>query len=161
MKMRTQTKKAHKRVRVLAFGTFDLLHLGHMYYLQHAKRLGDELIVIVARDANVKKSKGNFPVQNERTRVQLVGALKCVDKAVLGNEGNIFEKVSEINPDVIAMGYDQKPAGSVVKKELAKRGLRPEIVRLKPFRKSAHKSSILRKRVLEFHQKTAGLPYEK
>lgn len=144
-----------KEVHVLAFGTFDLLHLGHVYYLQRAKELGDELVVIVARDASVKKSKGNVPIQDEHARVQLVGSLKCVDNAVLGNRGNIFAKVKEIDPDVIALGYDQRPPVLVLKKELAALGLRPKIVRLKPFRKNEHKSSILRDRVLEFHREAA------
>ncbi|MDY6931735.1 MAG: adenylyltransferase/cytidyltransferase family protein, partial [Halobacteriota archaeon] len=69
-------------VRVLATGTFDILHPGHLTYFREAKKLGDELIVIVARDVNVTHKPK--PIIPEEQRVEMVGALSIVDKVILG-----------------------------------------------------------------------------
>ena len=91
---------------VMAAGTFDLLHLGHLHYLQEAKSHGDELVVVIACDETVREKK-HEPLMSEETRAELVGALKPVDEVVIGKEGDRFETVEEIEPDVIALGYDQ------------------------------------------------------
>ena len=93
---------------VMCSGTFDIIHPGHLYYFSEAKKYGDELVVVVARDQNSKIFKGNNPLHNEKERLKAVRMLKIVDKAVLGNKGNIFDITKEINPDVICLGYDQK-----------------------------------------------------
>ncbi|MEM2525141.1 MAG: adenylyltransferase/cytidyltransferase family protein [Candidatus Methanomethylicaceae archaeon] len=98
--------------RVLASGCFDLIHYGHLRYLEEAKKLGGEgaeLIVVVARDSTVIKRKGHPPIMNEEHRRALVEALKPVDKAILGKEDfDIFSIIEEVKPDIIALGYDQK-----------------------------------------------------
>ena len=104
--------------RVMATGVFDILHTGHLHYLAEAKRLGDELIVVVATDATVRKRK-HEPITPERMRVELVGALKPVDKAVLGKEGDMFDIVAELHPDVIALGYDQQFDEEQLEKDLS------------------------------------------
>ena len=114
--------------RVLATGTFDLLHPGHILYLERSRALGDELIVIVARDINVKHKLK--PVIPEDQRLRMVCALKVVDRAVLGCEDDIFEAVERLNPDIITLGYDQHFDPEPLRAELSKRGLRPEIVRI-------------------------------
>jgi FAD synthetase len=116
-------------VRVMASGVFDILHLGHIYYLTEAKKLGDELVVVVARDSTVRKNK-NEPIMSEYFRIQLVDALKVVDRAVLGNEGDKFRIVEELKPDIIAIGYDQNFDPDEIKAELKRRGLDTEVVRL-------------------------------
>lgn len=134
--------------RVLAFGTFDLLHAGHLHYLLQAKKLGSHLTVIVARDATVKKVKGHWPVHDEAHRLALVSALKPVDKAILGcARKKMFECVAALKPDVVAMGYDQKPSEKTVQRELAKLNCFPKIVRLKPFRAHLHKTSKIKERI--------------
>src|SRR3990172_7392546 len=93
-------------VRVMATGVFDLLHPGHIYFLAEARKLGDELWVVVARDSTARKFK-HEPITSEASRVQLVAALKPVDRALLGHKGNIYDILDEIRPDIIALGYDQ------------------------------------------------------
>ncbi|MFQ5909760.1 MAG: adenylyltransferase/cytidyltransferase family protein [Thermoplasmata archaeon] len=116
-------------VRVMASGVFDLLHTGHLHYLMEAKKLGDELVVVVARDSTVRREK-HEPITPESVRRELVDALKPVDKAVLGGEGDMFEIVEELKPDLIALGYDQEHDEEAIRAELKKRGLDVDVVRL-------------------------------
>ena len=109
----------------MASGTFDLIHPGHLYYLSEAKKYGDRLIVVVARDNNILKFKGKKPKYSEKERLEHVRQLSMVDEALLGHEGNIFDIIKEIKPDVICLGYDQKPVTiEELKKELEKRSIK-------------------------------------
>ncbi len=116
----------------MATGVFDLLHTGHVHFLTEARRLGDELTVVVARDSTARRFK-HEPIMGEASRVQLVAALKPVDRAVLGNEGDIYEILDEIRPDIIALGFDQIHNEDKVLEECRKRGLRTRVVRLPKF----------------------------
>lgn len=116
-------------VRVMATGVFDLIHLGHVHYLEEAKRLGDELVVVVARDSTVRREK-HEPITPEEFRRHLVESLKPVDKAVLGGEGDMYQVVEELKPDIIALGYDQFHDAERIEKELKERGLDVKVVRL-------------------------------
>jgi FAD synthetase len=97
---------------VIASGVFDLLHLGHVKFLEEAKHVGGKnakLIVIIARDNTVENLKGRKPIMPENQRKTLVEALKVVDQAVLGFENlDIAEMITKIQPDIIALGYDQE-----------------------------------------------------
>jgi len=110
------------KIRVMAGGTFDILHLGHLHYLQEAKSLGDELVVVVACDKTVREHK-HEPLMNEEVRREMVGALKPVDQAVVGSEEDKFETVEEVEPDVIALGYDQRHEEEKLKKGLRSRDM--------------------------------------
>jgi FAD synthetase len=92
--------------RIMAQGVFDILHPGHLHYFKESKKLGDELIVIIARDSRVKEKKGLY--FDEEDRRKMVEALDPVDEAILGSEGDIYTTVKEIDPDIITLGYDQK-----------------------------------------------------
>ncbi len=116
-------------VRVVATGTFDIIHPGHIRYLEEAKKLGDELIVIVAREKNVKHKPK--PIIPDEQRVKVVSALKPVDKAILGDENDIFKPIMELKPDIIALGYDQHFDERKLEEELRKRGLKTKVVRIK------------------------------
>lgn len=116
-------------VKVMATGVFDLIHLGHVYYLQEAKNLGDVLVVVVARDSTVKRMK-HEPITPEAVRRELVASLKPVDEAVLGVEGDIFETVKKVRPDIIALGYDQPFREEWIVEECRKRGMDIKVVRL-------------------------------
>ena len=116
-------------VRVMASGVFDLLHIGHLHYLSEAKRLGDELVVVVASDETVRKRKRE-PIVPQKYRAELVAALKPVDEVVLGDSGDMFATVEKVKPDIIALGYDQNFDERWLMEELEKRGLRVEVVRL-------------------------------
>ncbi len=114
--------------RVVATGTFDILHPGHIYYLEESKKLGDELWVIVARDANVKHKPR--PIIPEEHRLQMVAALKPVSHAVLGNKTDMFRPIQEIQPDIITIGFNQHFDETKLRQQLAERGMTPEIVRI-------------------------------
>lgn len=119
-------------VRVMASGVFDILHLGHLHYLEESKKLGDELIVVIATDDRVRKLK-HEPITNENTRLELIKSLKPVDDAVLGHEGDMYKIVEEIKPDIITLGYDQHHDEEMINSELSKRGLDIKVKRLPKF----------------------------
>ena len=119
-------------VRVMASGVFDILHLGHLHYLEESRKLGDELFVVVATDETVRRLK-HEPITSEQVRLKLVNSLKPVDKAVLGYENDMYKIVEEIKPDIIALGFDQAHDEDQIKKELTKRGLKSKIERLEKF----------------------------
>ncbi|ADC69494.1 cytidyltransferase-related domain protein [Methanocaldococcus sp. FS406-22] len=131
-----------KKKIVVTAGTFDILHPGHYEILKFAKSLGDELIVIVARDETVKKLKGRKPIIPEEQRREMVEALKPVDKAVLGSLKNKLEPILKLKPDIIVLGPDQTTFDEeTLKQELAKYNLYPEIVRFRGYKKCPFHSS--------------------
>ena len=110
-------------MKVMAVGGFDLLHAGHLHYLEQAKSLGDHLTVVVAHDDTVRIRK-HEPVTNHDLRRRMVEGLKPVDEAIVGNspEVSIFEILPLVNPDVIALGYDQEHAEDSIKQKLTQLG---------------------------------------
>ncbi len=120
-------------MKVMASGTFDLLHPGHGIYLQEAKNLGgynSKLYVVVARDSTVEKRK-RVPIIGENQRLELIKMLKPVDEAYLGNDdGNIFKIVEDINPDIIAIGPDQSHNLEKLQSEIDRRGLKAKVQRV-------------------------------
>lgn len=105
--------------RVMAVGVFDLLHAGHLHYLEQAKALGDHLTVVVAHDDTVRARKHD-PVTPMTLRRRLVEGLKPVDEAVVGNSPDvpIFDILPTVRPDVIALGYDQEHAERSIRTRL-------------------------------------------
>ena len=110
-------------MRVMAVGVFDLLHAGHLHYLQQAKFLGNHLTVVVAHDDTVRLRK-HEPVTNHDLRRRMVDGLKPVDDAIIGNppDVSIFEILPKVNPDIIALGYDQEHAEDSIKTKLQELG---------------------------------------
>ncbi len=129
---------------VMCFGSFDILHPGHIYFLKQAKKLGDTLVVVVALDSTIKAVKGIAPKYNEKQRVEHIRDLKIADKVMLGYEADKYEIIEEINPDVIALGYDQDSFAGKLKEEMKHRMINPKIVRLGPYKEEHYKSSKLR-----------------
>ena len=117
----------------MATGTFDILHMGHIYFLKEAKKLGDKLIVIVACDSTVRKLK-HEPVTSEKMRLQLIKELKIVDDAYLGQKDDIYKIVEEIKPDIIALGYDQIHDEKIILQNLKKRNIKSKIIRIPKFK---------------------------
>lgn len=109
-------------VRVMASGVFDLIHPGHVSYLEQAKSYGDELVVVVACDSTVRAKK-HEPITPENMRARVVGALKPVDRVIIGGDGDIFDTVRYVKPDIIVLGYDQGFDADVLKQQLADKGL--------------------------------------
>ncbi|MFC3478973.1 adenylyltransferase/cytidyltransferase family protein [Halobacterium litoreum] len=116
--------------RVVAQGTFDLIHPGHVHYLEDAAAMGDELHVIVARRENVTHKEP--PVLPNRQRRDVVGALDVVDEARVGHPDDIFAPIEEIEPSVIALGFDQHHDPEAIEAELADRGVDCEVRRASP-----------------------------
>jgi len=148
------SKERAKRKIVLASGVFDLLHLGHVRFLEEAKKAGGknaELIVIVARDSTVEKRKGKKPVVPESQRRALVESLKVVDEAILGyEEFDMGRVIDKIKPDIIALGYDQDNMEKAVKKYVKKSGLKIKIVRIGKFGEDElDSSSKIKQKIIE------------
>jgi FAD synthetase len=147
-----------RRSIVLAAGVFDLLHLGHVKFLEEAKKAGGknaELIVIVARDKTVVERKGEKPVMLENQRRALVESLKVVDEAILGYEDfSIGEVIEKMKPDVIAIGHDQKGIGALVRKAIAERGLNTEVVKIGKFSEDElNSSSEIKRKIAELYRR--------
>jgi FAD synthetase len=116
-------------VRVMATGVFDLLHPGHLYFLREAKALGDELVVVVARDQTARRLKRE-PYVPEHLRREMVEGLKSVDRAILGSTTDIYQTVVDLKPDIIALGHDQIWNEREIEAECARRGVPAKVVRL-------------------------------
>lgn len=145
--MPKQFREHAPKTRILVFGTFDGLHPGHVNFFRQAKALANnpELVVSVARDANVKKIKGRLPKQAEKVRLKFVKKNSLVDLAVLGALRNYLSHIVQVKPDIIALGYDQKKYTDGLKEKLSNLGLKVKIIRLKAYKPERFKSSIIKK----------------
>lgn len=143
---RIKKKSAHRKV--LAFGTFDILHPGHISYLNQCKRHGDKLIVVIARDETVRRLKNKEPFFNEKSRRAMIASLKCVDSAILGDHINHCAVIKKVRPDSICLGYDQAMSVQHLGRQLNVMGIeRPRIIRMKQWQAKIFKSSIIKKRL--------------
>jgi FAD synthetase len=133
---------------VVATGTFDILHTGHLYYLEESRRLGDELHVIVARDANVKHKPR--PIVPEGQRLKMVASLKPVDHAVLGDLHDMFRPIREIRPAIITIGFNQHFDAEKLRSDLVGQGITAEVVRIGKYDGDTYcSSSLIIRQVLE------------
>jgi len=109
--------------RIMAVGVFDLLHAGHLHYLEEAKKLGEHLTVVVAHDDTVRMRK-HEPVTSHDLRKRMVAGLKPVDHAIIGNPPSLpmYEILPLVEPDIIALGYDQEHAEAAIRVGLDERG---------------------------------------
>jgi len=146
--------------KVLVFGTFDILHPGHLYFLREAKKHGDHLTVVVTPSAVVKQLKGKAPMFGEVHRVATVKLMSFVDQVRIGDRTlSTFEVLKKLKPDVICFGYDQQTLAKYVeayykkissKKLSSKRLLfehsrEPTFIRIKPYNPKQYKSGRLKK----------------
>jgi FAD synthetase len=143
-----------KMKRVLAAGVFDLLHYGHIRYLEEAKKLGGpgaKLTVIVARDETVRRMKGHDPVIPEDQRRATVEALKVVDEALLGFEDLDLDRViQQVKPDIIAVGHDQEAIRNQMEKIKKARELNFKIVQVGRFgEEDLNSTSKIKRRIVE------------
>jgi len=128
---------------VLVFGTFDIFHPGHAYFLREAKKHGKKLIVVVARDRTVAAVKGRPPKHDEKTRQAAVKKSRLAGQVILGRLGDKYALIKKYRPNVICLGYDQKFFTEKLEEKLKQFRLETKIVRLKPFRPHVYKSSKL------------------
>ncbi|MDB4602289.1 FAD synthase [Euryarchaeota archaeon] len=149
-------------VRVMAVGVFDLLHAGHLHYVEQAKSLGDELIVVVAHDDTVRKQK-HEPVTNQELRRRMVEGLKPVDRAIVGNPPSepIFDILNTVKPDIIALGYDQKHSRDSIKSGLDNNGWsQVEVIRVEGLADDLDGTRKIIARILSLWSGETGGPYE-
>ncbi len=143
--------------RVLAAGKFDILHLGHLAYLQQAKKLaGDdgELIVIIALDKTIERERGAPPVFPQEQRRRLVEALDVVDQALLGiDTEDHTEIVLKIKPDIIALGYDQYTDVEKMEQRISECNLDTDVIRLEKMTADGLCSStLIRQRIIDYYR---------
>lgn len=134
-------------VKVMVFGTFDGLHFGHLNFFEQARGLSPRksfLIVSIARDKNVFRIKKRLPTLNEKERMALVRKCSLADKVVLSGIKNYLPHIIKEHPDIIALGYDQRAYVQNLKKDFKNKGLRVNIIRLKPYKEEKYKSSLLK-----------------
>lgn len=136
-----------KPVKVLLFGTFDMIHEGHRNLFRQALGLAKEvnLIVSIARDKNVARIKGRAPRRSEQQRLALVRKQPEVTRAVLGGSRDHLPHIIRLQPDIIALGYDQSAYVSGLRAELKTAGLKTKVVRLKAFRPKKYQTRLLLK----------------
>ncbi len=135
--------------KVMAFGCFDLLHPGHLFYLKKAKSLGSELTVVVARDKTIEREKGHSPLLGEKERLALVRALKPVDRALLGAKDpeKKFSVLQKEAPGVIALGHDHLVTAKEIREKLREFSIKARVTRLPGYKPKKLRSSKMRKRV--------------
>jgi FAD synthetase len=140
-------KPHNRKTRIMVFGTFDILHKGHLNFFKQARKMSPTpyLIVSVARDANVKKIKGRKPNASEKQRLAAIKKCPLVDKSVLGGQKNYIPHILKEKPNIIALGYDQRAYVKNLKNLLIKRGLKVKIVRLKSYHPKIYKSSLFKR----------------
>lgn len=122
----------------MCFGTFDLLHLGHINYLEQAKKYGEYLVIVIARD-KTKEDQKKKTIFSEQERRDLLEQLRIVDEVVLGYPDNHFRIILEKRPDVICLGYDHPITEKELQKRITVLGLSAKIVRAKPFHTEKYK----------------------
>lgn len=136
---------------VLATGVFDILHPGHLRFLEESRKRGGpgaRLVVLVARDKTVRKRKGRDPVLPESLRRQIVASLKPVYKAILGHEEVDFLGILR-TVDIVCVGYDQDDIKRSVKRVITREKLPVRLVQLPKFGlRGLNSSTGIKRRVL-------------
>lgn len=130
---------------VIIFGVFDGIHEGHISLMNQAKKYGDTLVAIVARDVVVSNTKNKLPKFNEVERINNLLENPLIDRVLLGDEVNgSYLVLKEINPDIIFLGYDQQDLYKDIEKCI-KNGILPEIklVYGEPYKPEIFHSSLL------------------
>ena len=142
--------------KVLVFGTFDLLHPGHLAFLDAAVKYG-AVTVVITPNFKAKKEKGRAPHFSERERMQMVAALKNVSRVVIGDKGKKWSVVRRLAPDVICVGHDQHAKHPAFLAQLATLKKRPKIVRLSSFKSSRYSTSKVKLEIHRSHRRKQSI----
>jgi len=129
----------------MIFGTFDIIHMGHIHMFKEALEHGDHLVAIIARDCNVERVKGVGLLHSEEERLEFLKHIDIINTVCLGNKENPYSIIEEHKPDVIALGYDQKEYVDKLSDFLTTKNIEAKIVRLKPYLENKYKSGKIRK----------------
>ena len=119
---------------VMVFGTFDIVHLGHIALFHEAKKYGTDLVVVVARDKRARGIKGKDPVFGEKERVAFLQELSVIDRVVLGDKSDVYKVIKNIKPDTIVLGYDQKMFTKELENKIKELGIDTQIIRVKAYK---------------------------
>jgi cytidyltransferase-like protein len=133
--------------KVVIFGVFDGIHEGHLAFIKEAKKQGNNLVAIVARDEMVQKLKGKIPKYNEVERINSLLEIEDIDLVRLGDLYiETYNTLMEINPDIIYLGYDQQDLSNNLNKVIKKGILKNiKIIHGNPYKPEIFHSSILNK----------------
>jgi len=138
---------------VMVGGTFEIIHPGHIFLLREAHKLG-KVVVVVARDSNVRRFKKREPIIDEKQRLKVIRSIRYVDKAILGNPGpDIFSTILKVKPDIIVLGYDQNVDEEELKKFLKENNLNTEVIRLKKLKGKLYSTTNIIKRINSIYKK--------
>jgi len=129
------TKFGRKQLTiVMTGGTYDILHIGHLFTLEQARFLGDVLVVVLATDKTVERLKNRLPTNTMNDRATVLEGVKNVDAVVKGSETDFMSTVDLIDPDIIALGYDQAEEEKSLYKSISARGhSHVKIIRMKKY----------------------------
>ena len=126
----------------LIFGTFDVIHPGHINFLQQARKRGDRLVASIARDAFVERFKGKKPEHSEGQRLQHIRETGLVDEAYLSDDiPGTYSLIQRIHPQVICIGHDQHQLQDNLENWLATHEGNVELVNMEPYKPEIFKSS--------------------
>ncbi len=131
----------------MVFGTFDFLHRGHIALFEQAKRLGNELVVVVAQDKTSKQVKKRAPVQNATERMQVLRQVKLINRVVLGDATDRHKVIKRFKPNTILLGYDQRAFVSDLAKKIKEFGLTTKVVRAKAYKRPLSSRQLRKKSV--------------
>lgn len=132
---------------VMVFGTFDILHPGHLDLFKQAKQYAERLVVVLARDARVREIKGKQPFHTEDERKSILGHVDIVDEAILGDKDDVYKVIRDRKPDVIALGYDQEVFVSKLQGMISDESLPIQIIRLEPYNSDKFKTGNIKKHI--------------
>ncbi len=133
---------------VMVFGTFDIVHLGHIALFHEAKKYGDTLIVVVARDKRARGIKGADPVFAEKERMSFLQELSIVDRVLLGDKSDVYKAIKNIKPDTILLGYDQKMFTEELENKIKEFGFDTKIVRAKAYKADKYKTGMIKEKLI-------------
>lgn len=129
--------------KVMLFGTFNIIHPGHLNLFRQAKKFGDRLIVVLARDETVTRLK-NYNPHDEITRKHNLLKIPSVNEVVFGDFVDRFKAIKEIKPDVICLGYDQTFFVEELEAFINENNLDMIIIRLNPYHPDRYKGERFR-----------------
>jgi FAD synthetase len=131
-------------MKILVFGTFDILHAGHENFFGQAREFGENIIAVIARDKTVEQIKGRKAHNHENVRLKNLKKTGLATKVMLGDLKDKYKAIKKVQPDIIALGYDQHAFTMRLQKFLIDEKMKTEVVRLKPYRPEIYKSSLIR-----------------
>ena len=137
------------KLPVLTFGSFDVTHPGHSYYLSEAKKYGTHLITIIATDKNIEKIKWKSPRNTQKQRFQELWELWISDEIIMGSEESPLSWIEKLQPHVICLWYDQRWIFvDALPEKISELWLSTEIIRIPAFHPEKYKSSILKEEII-------------